>query len=162
MQPILHITSTSQFSLARGLPYIWILVIVSVLLFIVQTYLSLYLFSVLVSLVLSPAGQLMMSLLLVGLNLVFSSIGLSSNLLLIVLIFNLKGFAETEIVLSDLKLVQLLISNLDYDYNTILIPTTSRRLWFRYNFEIMLIEIDRFWSFFRLNSTIFDHFLIKR
>ena len=43
----------------------------------------------------------MMSLLLVGLNLVFSSIGLSSNLLLIVLIFNLKGFAETEIILSD-------------------------------------------------------------
>ena len=116
MQPILHITSTSQFSLARGLPYIWILVIVSVLLFIVQTYLSLYLFSVLVSLVLSPAGQLMMSLLLVGLNLVFSFIGLSSNLLLIVLIFNLKGFAETEIILSDLKLVQLLISNLDYEF----------------------------------------------
>ena len=116
MQPILHITSTSQFSLARGLPYIWILVIVSVLLFIVQTYLSLYLFSVLVSLVLSPAGRLMMSLLLVGLNLVFSFIGLSSNLLLIVLIFNLKGFAETEIILSDLKLVQLLISNLDYEF----------------------------------------------
>ena len=114
MQPILHITSTSQFSLARGLPYIWILVIVWVLLFIVQTYLSLYLFSVLVSL--SPAGQLMMSLLLVGLNLVFSSIGLSSNLLLIVLIFNLKGFAETEIILSDLKFVQLLISNLDYEF----------------------------------------------
>ena len=114
MQPILHITSTSQFSLARGLPYIWILVIVSVLLFIVQTYLSLYLFSVLVSL--SLAGQLMMSLLLVSLNLVFSSIGLSSNLLLIVLIFNLKGFAETEIILSDLKLVQLLISNLDYEF----------------------------------------------
>ena len=114
MQPILHITSTCQFSLARGLPYIWILVIVSVLLFIVQTYLSLYLFSVLVSL--SPAGQLTMSLLLVGLNLVFSFIGLSSNLLLIVLIFNLKGFAETEIILSDLKLVQLLISNLDYEF----------------------------------------------
>jgi hypothetical protein len=121
VQPILHITSTSQFSLARGLPYIWILVIVSVLLFIVQTYLSLYLFSVLVSLVLSPAGQLMMSLLLVGLNLVFSFIGLSSNLLLIVLIFNLKGFAETEIILSDLKLVQLLISNLDYEFFVFLV-----------------------------------------